>query len=578
MGLFGFLKLGKKKEGAISTLAAAAAQEEPEFLKGLEVAAEKEVERKLEGSKEPAESVREEVEPELALWLSNGTTVKSFKELAVALKKMKAADYKEHVNDERNEIAEWVQEVLNDEALARQLRAANGRIQSARYVEKEIMAIKAARRKTGNASKPATAIRAARRIPYQPSATVAKVTKVKAAKAAAKEKTGKSELHPEAAERREIAEQSMQLTLPGAAESIREEVEIGKEDVGERKPRSWLFFFKKKGEREKEEAGKLGGEIEQALEVPEFPELPKIEDVIEDAEAAKMAPQIPEHELTEKPIEAAKEVKPSRGFLFFGRKGKKEERQEAIQEAEQKELSELMPELPVPEETGQEEREDGEKTAAAFEPEPHHAEWAETAEGIKEAMEAEAAERVRKGQEPLAEKQDRKESKTYEEAELEKTDRELESQEKGLSKEEEELNNKRLELTRRRYELIKQKGEVEKKKFDVFMKKHKTVSQSEEAMAAEHSTGFRTGFAAPATVYRGLPNFRLSGAYGKERLQALLEEAKQHISQNNVEEARKTLEEAQSAFGTAYMPLNEKKQMEYEILEVEADLKLASLK
>ena len=75
-----------------------------------------------------------------------------------------------------------------------------------------------------------------------------------------------------------------------------------------------------------------------------------------------------------------------------------------------------------------------------------------------------------------------------------------------------------------------------------------------------------------------MPDLRLGGEYGKERLQALLEEAKQHIHQNNVEEAQRALEQAQSVFNTVYMTINEKKQMEYEILEVEADLKLASLK
>ena len=82
----------------------------------------------------------------------------------------------------------------------------------------------------------------------------------------------------------------------------------------------------------------------------------------------------------------------------------------------------------------------------------------------------------------------------------------------------------------------------------------------------------------PTGRLRGMPDFRLSSAYGKERLEELLEEAKQHIRQNNMEEAQNALHEVQSVFDTVYMTNNEKKQIEYEILEVEADLKLASLK
>ena len=106
------------------------------------------------------------------------------------------------------------------------------------------------------------------------------------------------------------------------------------------------------------------------------------------------------------------------------------------------------------------------------------------------------------------------------------------------------------------------------------MKKHRLTTQRQEALLAEQPESLPEF----AQELKGLPDLRLGGEYRKENLQALLEEAKQHIHQNNVEEAQKALEQAQSAFNTDYMTLNEKKQMEYEILEVEADLKLASLK
>ncbi|HLD97572.1 MAG TPA: hypothetical protein VI934_04465, partial [Candidatus Nanoarchaeia archaeon] len=80
--------------------------------------------------------VADEVEPELALWLSNGLIARNLKELAVALKKMSAKEYKEYADSQKNEIAEWIREILNDERLARQLKKAKNKIQATKLVEK----------------------------------------------------------------------------------------------------------------------------------------------------------------------------------------------------------------------------------------------------------------------------------------------------------------------------------------------------------------------------------------------------------------------------------------------------------
>ena len=155
--------------------------------------------------------------------------------------------------------------------------------------------------------------------------------------------------------------------------------------------------------------------------------------------------------------------------------------------------------------------------------------------------------------------------------------RELEQMENALEREEEDLNMKRIALTRRRYELIKRKGDLDKRRFDDFIRRQREATEREGNLAKENVSLLAEG-ESRGTRLEGMPDFRLAGAYGKERLVALLEEAKQHIHENNVAEAQKALGEIQAVFNTVYIPAGEKKQIEYEILEVEHDLKLASLR
>ena len=80
MGFFGLFKPGKKEGKAAEEAAAmpgVQGTDEPEFLKEIDKAAAREL---------AENAIKEEVEPELALWLSNGTTVRSLNELAAALK------------------------------------------------------------------------------------------------------------------------------------------------------------------------------------------------------------------------------------------------------------------------------------------------------------------------------------------------------------------------------------------------------------------------------------------------------------------------------------------------------------
>lgn len=490
MGLFGLFKLKRKGDNAETPITAETAMpEEPEFLKEIDITAEKEVERELEGSDnsnanreapDAAQAVKKEAEPELALWLSNGTTVRSLQELAAALKKLKVADYNEHVTEERNDIADWVGDVLNNQELANKLRSAKGKAQAAKQAEMEISRLRTTKK--------------------------AKATQdVKPAKAPAEEEIKAPE--PELQEPKPI------IQLPTPAEYA---VDTELKTDGKTKPK-WLFrLFGRQSKLEKKQ--------EETEELPKI-ELPELNT------AASMETEKPEEEtvLAESEPHHEKWTEPST--------------------------------LESPQETSMAETARDE-TLPRIAEEYLDAEKAQSTEAAKP--------KAREGKE-IAKEEKRKgaERRTHEEVELDAKEHELMALEEELNKEEEDLNARRLRLTRKRYEMIKHKGEVERKRFEAFVRKHKQAVQ-EDSLVEKHLE-LDKGL-------KGIPNFGLSGAYGKERLQALLEEAKQHISQNNVEQARKALGEAQSAFITAYMPDNEKKQIEYDILEVEADLKLAALK
>jgi len=75
---------------------------------------------------------------ETSLWLSNGMTVKDIHELAIALKSMDDKTFHYHVNPEKNEIADWVREILGDEGLAQKLTRVHKRKDAYNIVEKSI--------------------------------------------------------------------------------------------------------------------------------------------------------------------------------------------------------------------------------------------------------------------------------------------------------------------------------------------------------------------------------------------------------------------------------------------------------
>lgn len=132
----------------------------------------------------------------------------------------------------------------------------------------------------------------------------------------------------------------------------------------------------------------------------------------------------------------------------------------------------------------------------------------------------------------------------------------LTQREQQLDTEEEELNRKRLEIANERYRLIKERGRLEKKRFDEFMRAHNKIKAAQD---------------------EPLPEYDYPASYEKEQVLQLIEQTKQAIHEDNLTEAKSKVEELKRAMAVARIPVEDSRRLEYEVLELETDIKLAAL-
>ncbi len=83
-----------------------------------------------------------DVEPEKAFWLNDGRMLKNLKELALALETMDAALWDFHANAERNDFANWVEDVFGQKQLGSALRKTKSAKTAAKRVKEKIDAPK----------------------------------------------------------------------------------------------------------------------------------------------------------------------------------------------------------------------------------------------------------------------------------------------------------------------------------------------------------------------------------------------------------------------------------------------------
>lgn len=92
-------------------------------------------------SKTPAKKKGKELvvaSAEVCFWVNNGPVLKDLKELSAALKDISPEQYGYHVEKGRNDFASWVNDILQDAACAKSLRAAKSQNAAHKAVVKRL--------------------------------------------------------------------------------------------------------------------------------------------------------------------------------------------------------------------------------------------------------------------------------------------------------------------------------------------------------------------------------------------------------------------------------------------------------
>lgn len=144
---------------------------------------------------------------------------------------------------------------------------------------------------------------------------------------------------------------------------------------------------------------------------------------------------------------------------------------------------------------------------------------------------------------------------------LEEREKFLEEKENQLEIEEDVINKRKIALANRRYQLLKERGELEKEKFERIVKHH---YHEMRGAFTEHGSA-------------GMPEMGLTQEYTRESIQHLISQARAELSRGEKESAKKTITELKNAIECAAIEPAETKKLEYDVLELEADLKLAML-
>jgi len=72
-------------------------------------------------SKKDALRELSDVNPKHNFWVCDGKILKSIKEIPSALKKMKKSIFQFHVNKKKNDFANWINDIIKDTKLAKEL-------------------------------------------------------------------------------------------------------------------------------------------------------------------------------------------------------------------------------------------------------------------------------------------------------------------------------------------------------------------------------------------------------------------------------------------------------------------------
>lgn len=85
-----------------------------------------------------------DVNPQYNFLVCDGRVLKNIKELQIALQEISDETYSYHANEEKNDFANWTNDILQDPNLAQKLRNARSKQEAANHVQK---AVRTARKK-----------------------------------------------------------------------------------------------------------------------------------------------------------------------------------------------------------------------------------------------------------------------------------------------------------------------------------------------------------------------------------------------------------------------------------------------
>jgi len=97
-------------------------------------------------NKDAAAGFLANVLPEKAFWVNNGPILKSISELATELKKMKTDTFMHHVNQGKNDFANWIKDVVGDGKLTKQISKLKTKEAVANMISRRIETLKRAAR------------------------------------------------------------------------------------------------------------------------------------------------------------------------------------------------------------------------------------------------------------------------------------------------------------------------------------------------------------------------------------------------------------------------------------------------
>lgn len=94
----------------------------------------------VQASRAPVRHRREwpDVQPEQCFWVHDGQVLKNLAELPAALRQMSPETFSHHVNNEKNDFANWIHDVIGDRELAEDIRRHNSRVEIIKAVQSRL--------------------------------------------------------------------------------------------------------------------------------------------------------------------------------------------------------------------------------------------------------------------------------------------------------------------------------------------------------------------------------------------------------------------------------------------------------